>query len=239
MDFVPRSSFGWPATAANRAHPTLGLVVHYDGSDQGLAGKPHSACVDYWKRTRLFHMHTRGWLDIGYSFGACPHGMVLEGRGLDREQAAQPGGNTTWYSVTLMSGPGEHPTDKQITAVRELRAWLIGKGLAAAVRGHRDFVSTDCPGSVLYGMVHDGTFAKSTPGGWPGRYLKYTAGKPLMHGSDVRWVQERLGVHGHHVTVDGQYGPKTAAAVKSFQTSSHLSADGVVGPNTWGALAHG
>lgn len=156
MKLEKRSVFGWGPTPAPYAPCTNGLVVHYDGSNQGLAGKSHSACRTYWKNTRAFHVNTRGWLDIGYSFGVCPHGYVLEGRGWQRQQAAQPGGNSTWTSCTFMSGDAEKPTSAQITAFRELRAWLRGKGLGAAVRGHRDFVSTSCPGSILYGMVKNG-----------------------------------------------------------------------------------
>ncbi|MEO3875518.1 peptidoglycan recognition family protein [Nonomuraea sp. B12E4] len=165
MKLVKRSEFGWGPSGASSAHPSKGLVIHYDGSKQGLADKPHSTCVTYWKNTRRFHVgSSRGWADIGYSFGACPHGYVFEGRGVNRIQAAQPTGNSTWYSVTLMSGPGETPTTAQIEAVRELRAWLMDRGVAGAVKGHRDFYSTDCPGSVLYAMVRDGTFAKKPSG---------------------------------------------------------------------------
>lgn len=162
MKFQKRSVFGWGSSGAARATPRKGLVIHYDGSNQGLARKAHSACVSYWKSTRAFHMGpARGWADIGYSFGACPHGYVMEGRGLGRIQAAQPGGNDTWYSCTLMSGPGEDPTPAQIDAVRQLRRWLMGKGVAGAVRGHRDFISTSCPGDRLYRLVTSGAFAKA------------------------------------------------------------------------------
>ncbi|MFI7448059.1 peptidoglycan recognition family protein [Nonomuraea sp. NPDC049714] len=165
MQLIKRSEFGWGASGASTARPTRGLVIHYDGSDQNLAGKPHASCVDYWRRTRKFHMGSnRGWADIGYSWGACPHGKVFEGRGLDRIQAAQPGGNADWYSVTLMSGPGEKPTAAQIEAVRGLRAWLMSKGVAGAVKGHRDFYSTSCPGDSLYRLVRDGTFTKGPSG---------------------------------------------------------------------------
>ncbi|MFI0357924.1 peptidoglycan recognition family protein [Actinomadura sp. 9N407] len=161
MQFQDRASFGWGASGGAYADPRNGLVIHYDGANQGLAGKAHSACVSYWKATRRFHVGTRGWADIGYSFGVCPHSYVMEGRGLNRQQAAQPGGNSTWYSCTLMSGPGETPTSAQIQGVRELRAWLMGKGVAGAVKGHRDFISTSCPGDRLYKLVKDGTFGKA------------------------------------------------------------------------------
>ncbi|MFB4317540.1 peptidoglycan recognition family protein [Actinomadura sp. 21ATH] len=161
MKFQDRGTFGWGASGGGYADPRSGLVIHYDGANQGLAGKSHSACVSYWKSTRQFHMNTRGWSDIGYSFSACVHGYVMEGRGLNRQQAAQPGGNSTWYSCTLMSGPDESPTDAQIQAVRELRAWLMGKGVAGSVRGHRDFISTSCPGDRLYRLVKNGTFGKA------------------------------------------------------------------------------
>lgn len=161
-----RSDFGWsrhsPATPAD---PKKGLVVHYDGSDQRLADKDHSACIAYWRWCRAFHTGpARGWADIGYSFGACPHGYVLEGRGLFRYQAAQgtTAGNRDYYSVTLMCGPSDPVTDVQVNAVRQLRAWLMepATSISGKVLGHRDFTSTSCPGDRAYRMVRDGTFAR-------------------------------------------------------------------------------
>lgn len=158
MKLVKRDAFGWPASKAGKANPRAGLCIHYDGSDQGLAGKPHTACVTYWKNTRAFHMGPRrGWADVGYSWSACPHGVIFEGRGLGRVQAAQPGGNATWYSVSLMSGPSEDPTPAQIDAVRQLRAWLMAKGVKAGVKGHRDFFSTSClPVDTTEVLTHRG-----------------------------------------------------------------------------------
>jgi hypothetical protein len=158
MNITTRAELGWSATDAAPARPTKGLVVHYDGSNQGLASKPHGACLAYWRTTRAFHVGpSRGWLDIGYSWACCPHGVILEGRGLGREQAAQPGGNATYYSVTFMGGPAEDPTAEQIRAFRELRSWLMAKhGVGRAVKGHRDFINTTCPGDRNYRLITSG-----------------------------------------------------------------------------------
>ena len=166
MKLEKRASFGWPGTAAGWAPCKNGLVVHYDSNNQGLAGKSHTYCRTYWRNTRRFHMTDpeHRWVDIGYSFGVCPHGVVFEGRGWQRQQAAQPGGNSTWTSVTFMSGPAEKPTSAQVNAFRELRSWLRGKGLAPAVSYHSRFSSTSCPGAILRGMVTSGSLITgSTP----------------------------------------------------------------------------
>jgi hypothetical protein len=158
-----RSVFGWGASAAGSASPRNGIAVHYDGSNQSLAKKRHAACRAYWRSTRKFHMGPRRkWVDIGYSFAVCPHGIVLEGRGLGKVQAAQPGGNRTWYSVTFMSGPSESPTAAQLTAFRELRSWLRGKGVKAALRPHSAFVSTSCCGNILRKSISNGTLASAS-----------------------------------------------------------------------------
>ena len=52
----------------------------------------------------------------------------------------------------------------------------------------------------------------------------------------IKTLQYLLRARGHTVTVDGVFGPKTEAAVKAFQTSKGLSANGIVGPETWTAL---
>lgn len=50
-------------------------------------------------------------------------------------------------------------------------------------------------------------------------------------GEDVKKLQSKLGVD-----PVGKFGPKTEAAVKSFQSSNGLKADGIVGDGTWGKI---
>ena len=56
-------------------------------------------------------------------------------------------------------------------------------------------------------------------------------------GDDVIELQKLLKNNGYSdLAVDGKFGPKTQAAVKSYQEANGLKVDGIVGNNTWGAL---
>jgi peptidoglycan hydrolase-like protein with peptidoglycan-binding domain len=55
-------------------------------------------------------------------------------------------------------------------------------------------------------------------------------------GETVRTVQYLLNAQGANLTVDGIFGPLTAAAVTTFQSDNGLTADGAVGDQTWPAL---
>jgi len=127
-----------------------------------------------------------------------------------------------------MSGPSEDPTPAQIEAFKELRAWLRGKGVGSGIRGHRDFVSTSCPGDRLYRLVKSGALGATPSTGGSG---KETEGvNPVIglkkgdSGERVKALQalleyagfgEYLGKYG----VDGQYGAATAEALRQARKS--------------------
>ena len=52
----------------------------------------------------------------------------------------------------------------------------------------------------------------------------------------VAYLQKKLNGYGAGLVVDGDFGNKTKQAVMDFQTRHGLTADGIVGPKTWGAL---
>ena len=61
-------------------------------------------------------------------------------------------------------------------------------------------------------------------------------------GNTVREAQCLLQLWGFYVGpmgVDGAFGPLTTKAAKGFQTSRGLTADGIIGPNTWTRLRNG
>jgi peptidoglycan hydrolase-like protein with peptidoglycan-binding domain len=75
----------------------------------------------------------------------------------------------------------------------------------------------------------------------PGAPPPSPAGPALRKGDmgpDVQKLQTQLEKHGVRTGgVDGKFGPMTQRAVTDFQRSKGLSANGVVGPETWAALA--
>jgi hypothetical protein len=79
-----------------------------------------------------------------------------------------------------------------------------------------------------------------TPAGaapaWGGRYLSVRDVGTVR--ADVKVWQAQMNAAGYHLDVDGQYGPKSAAATTQFEIDHHLSVErpGVVGPQVWGAL---
>ena len=66
---------------------------------------------------------------------------------------------------------------------------------------------------------------RQDPGGRP--TLRRGANSEL-----VKEIQAKVGV-----SVDGEFGPKTEAAVRKFQRARGLVPDGIVGPQTWAALS--
>lgn len=71
---------------------------------------------------------------------------------------------------------------------------------------------------------------------YSGTLYWYRSGHAMQSSGYVKQIQIWLNLWGYSVTDDSEYGPRTAAAVKAFQTDQKLEADGKVGPKTWSAL---
>jgi murein L,D-transpeptidase YcbB/YkuD len=55
-------------------------------------------------------------------------------------------------------------------------------------------------------------------------------------GGCVKLAQRWLDYWGYGLSIDGDFGPKTRAAVIAFQKRRHIGVDGVIGPQTWSYL---
>lgn len=171
MALIDDTRAAWNARAntaggGTRVAPSrrVGISWHYNGgSPLGLAAKPHSACLTYALAMQRMHQ-TKGWQDIGYNLLCCPHGRVIEGRGLDLVGAHSPGVNVVHYGVQTMTGGAEPLTASQVARMRRLAADLEAhSGHSLRQWGHRDdpAASTECPGDYIERLVKAGTFAPS------------------------------------------------------------------------------
>ena len=104
------------------------------------------------------------------------------------------------------------------------------------------------PLTVSMGEQGDPSYVRvSQDGRQPQRFLRFSTtggGQPasaptpqpsqqhiIVPGVSVQQVQAKVGV-----AQDGDWGPITQGAVLAFQHSHNLTADGIVGPQTWGAM---
>jgi hypothetical protein len=106
-----------------------------------------------------FHIHGRGWIDIGYHFLVDPEGNILEGRPEGVLGAHTLGNNEGNIGIVLLGNyqppHADRPTAAQLAAVAALGRYLVARyGIdPSMLKGHRDYKSTDCPGDLAYAKL--------------------------------------------------------------------------------------
>jgi hypothetical protein len=163
MKLVTRAQLGWPASAAPTQTSTKGVKVHYEGT--AVSTKlltEHAECIAEWQAIRKSHLANtkEGYSDIAYNYGACPHGYLLEGRGIGKRTGAngnQPLNIAHYAIVGLVGSEGlTQPTDEMLGAIRDGIELLRQHGAGTEIKGHRDGYATECPGGPLYAWVQKG-----------------------------------------------------------------------------------
>jgi hypothetical protein len=257
MQLITRAQLGWPTSAAPAQTSTLGVKVHYEGT--AVSTKlltDHTACIAEWKAIRASHLanKTENYSDVAYNYAACPHGYLLEGRGIGRRTGAN--GNQTlnkghYAIVGLVGSSGlTAPTDAMLGAIRDGIELLRKNGAGTEIKGHRDGYATDCPGGPLYTWVKKGA---PRPGGTvidlsllqaAARTDPPQQGSPVSY-AGVRTVEDALVKEGllTRSLADGHFGTATVTAYAAWQRSpagggfTGADADGIPGMTSLKLLA--
>jgi LysM repeat protein len=163
MKIVTRKQLGWPASAAPAQSSTKGVKVHYEGTPVSTRLlDDHNACIAEWKAIRASHLANKAenYSDVAYNYAACPHGYLLEGRGIGKRTGANGNQalNQAHYAIVgLVGSEGlTEPTDAMLSAIRDGIELLRKHGAGNEIKGHRDGYATACPGPRLYAWVQKG-----------------------------------------------------------------------------------
>jgi hypothetical protein len=166
----------WGARAASScADPqygpsTQGAVIHHTVNKNTYTAAESTGIV---RSIQAYHMDSRNWCDIGYNFLVDRYGQVFEGRGggIDQPVRAAHSGNAEvneqTFGVSLMGTfTTEDATPEMKAATAQLVSWRFGlaaipaKGTVSIggrslerISGHRDVVSTECPGEYVYAWL--------------------------------------------------------------------------------------
>jgi len=143
------------------------LVVHHTAQNMAAETRPGA---ERMRALYTYHAQSRGWGDIGYHYVVDEKGQIYESRA---GGALVVGGhaycnNTGTIGVAMMGNFDLHtPTQAQIDGLQwlfdslakkydidlEQRVTFHGKILSPIV-GHRDLLSTDCPGYYVAGAMN-------------------------------------------------------------------------------------
>jgi hypothetical protein len=154
-----------PSSPISVINPPDHIVVHHTASGNTTDySRLQAGRLSHWIQD--LHMDTNGWSDAGQQLTISRGGYVLEGR--DRSLYAINNGlnvmgaqtaNHNGHTIGIEnegSYVSENTTTMLFNSLVQTCAWLCsGYGLDphVAIVGHRDYVSTQCPGDVLYARL--------------------------------------------------------------------------------------
>lgn len=156
-------TFRWPQQYSPKVNL---LVVHHTALK---VGDDTRSGVERMRALYQYHAQSRGWGDVGYNFLIDEQGQIYEGRAGGNYVVGGHAycNNTGTIGVSLMGNfDVEKPSQTQMQSLQWLLADLSkrygidpsrsvqfhGKKLNPIV-GHRDLLSTDCPGYYAYAVM--------------------------------------------------------------------------------------
>ncbi|TXL57314.1 N-acetylmuramoyl-L-alanine amidase [Aeromicrobium terrae] len=164
---------------------TKGVIVHHTAGSNSYSASQSASIV---RAIQAYHMNGRDWCDIGYNFLVDKYGQIFEGRfgGVDLTVRGAHAGNksvnTDTMGVSMMGTfTSTMPSSDMQAAMVKLIGWRLGTFLQSRtgtfssggktykrISGHRNVVSTACPGTKAYGWL-------SASGGLRDRVVAYAS----------------------------------------------------------------
>lgn len=149
---------------------TQGVNIHHSAGSNSYTKKQSAAIV---RGIQKFHQSGRGWCDIAYNFLVDKYGQIFEGRagGVDRPVRGSHSGNNRVNERTMgVALIGNLDKARTTTPMRASTIRLVGWRLATyywpakglvniggktlnRISGHRNVVSTACPGKYGYAWI--------------------------------------------------------------------------------------
>src|SRR5665811_1453173 len=190
---------------------TRGAVVHHTAGSNSYSQADSDNIV---RAVQAYHVKGQKWCDIGYNFLVDKYGQIFEGRrgGVNLPVRAAHSGNaavnTETTGVSLMGNfETANPSTAMKTAVVKLIGWRLGTNYLKAkgtyklggktlnmISGHRNVVSTACPGKYAYAWL-------SATGGLRDRVTSYIP----KHSSSIKTRAAQLGATKTGLVYAGEY----------------------------------
>ncbi|RRO20519.1 N-acetylmuramoyl-L-alanine amidase [Saccharopolyspora rhizosphaerae] len=215
--------------------PTKIIVHHTATPDSDDTSQSHA--FELARQIQNYHMDSNGWSDTGQNFTNSRGGHLMEGR--HKSLSALKGGSQhvkgahagEQNSVALgIENEGTY-TEASVPgslwdSLVELCSYMVSQyGISpSAIYGHRDYMSTECPGDVLYGKLPDLRESVAKVMGLPVvQPLTWPLLRPGVQGPEVTALQMLLGARGASVPVDGVFGESTQRAASGVSVEQAAS----------------
>lgn len=220
---------------------TDAIVIHHAAADNASPEAIHA-----------WHINN-GWAGIGYHFVIRKNGEIHRGRPLWASGANVL--NHNWHTIGVCCEGNYHVKGAvmpkaQMDALHEVLRYLKSIYPSAAIKFHRDYGGSVCPGDYFpYKEALNYMGTPTSPVGKPVNKSEKEAPKmeTIRKGPGKKYqvgVAQSILIHLGYLSAtvngvkqdDGIFGARTELAVRAFQKAKGLAVDGIVGPKTWNAL---
>ncbi len=158
LGVVKRSGWGWqPGDTTLARHKVSKITIHHGGEEFPKDKDP----VLYLQNFQAWCRTEKNWMDNPYHFMIDLEGGIYETRPIIYPGDTNTGYDPTGHALICVMGNYEVQilSQAQLAALIDLTAFLQREFEvpANAVKAHKDYTETLCPGKDLYRYLEDGT----------------------------------------------------------------------------------